>query len=113
VTEEQTKQVQEALEEMDGDLYWRLHSLSKVLESSGVIDESRHKDAYATILDAMNFVRAQSKSYELIGFQERQKGLNGFSRWYPCPEGVVVPKEMEESVNGMVFQWRPIYIKES
>lgn len=40
------------------DLYERLHSLSKVLESSGVIDESEHRDAYPTILDAMNFVRS-------------------------------------------------------
>lgn len=40
------------------DLYERLHSLSKVLESSGVIDESEYRDAYPTILDSMNFVRA-------------------------------------------------------
>lgn len=41
------------------DLYWRLHSLSKILEGSGFIDESQHPDAYATILDAMAFVRGQ------------------------------------------------------
>ena len=41
------------------ELYWRLHSLSKILEGSGVIDESQHPDAYATILDAMAFVRGQ------------------------------------------------------
>ena len=41
------------------DLYWRLHGLSKILESSGFIDESRHPDAYSTILDAMAFVRGQ------------------------------------------------------
>ena len=41
------------------DLYWRLHSLSKILESGGFIDESQHPDAYATILDAMAFVRGQ------------------------------------------------------
>lgn len=39
------------------DLYWRLHGLSKILEGSGFIDESKHPDAYATILDAMAFVR--------------------------------------------------------
>ena len=39
------------------DLYWRLHSLSKALEGSGLIDESQHPDAYSTILDAMAFVR--------------------------------------------------------
>lgn len=44
-----------------GDLYWRLHSLSKVLESSGRIDEHEQKDAYATILDAMNALRAGGK----------------------------------------------------
>jgi len=38
------------------ELYRRLESLSKVLESTGRIDESEHPDssgAYATILDAM------------------------------------------------------------
>ena len=42
---------------MSEDLYWRLHSLSKILECSGLIDESQHPDAYSTILDAMSFVR--------------------------------------------------------
>ena len=41
------------------DLYCRLHALSKTLESCGVIDEHKDKDAYATILDAMNFVNAE------------------------------------------------------
>lgn len=41
------------------DLYWRLHGLSKILEGSGLIDESQHPDAYSTILDAMTFVRGQ------------------------------------------------------
>ncbi len=40
------------------DLYWRLHGLSKILEGSGFIDESRNPDAYTTILDAMAFVRS-------------------------------------------------------
>ena len=44
---------------MSEDLYWRLHSLSKILEGSGLIDESQHPDAYSTILDAMAFVRGQ------------------------------------------------------
>ena len=39
------------------DLYARLHSLSKALEGSGRIDEHDYPDAYATVLDAMNFVR--------------------------------------------------------
>jgi hypothetical protein len=39
------------------DLYTRLASLSKHLESSGRIDQMDHPDAYETILDAMNFVQ--------------------------------------------------------
>lgn len=48
------------------DLYWRLHSLSKVLESSGRIDESEHRDTYPTILDAMNFVRERIREAEVL-----------------------------------------------
>jgi hypothetical protein len=40
------------------DLYSRLESLSKALESNGVIYEDVHRGAYSTILDAMNAVRA-------------------------------------------------------
>ena len=40
------------------DLYARLDFLSKALEASGRIDEHEHPHAYATILDAINFVRA-------------------------------------------------------
>ena len=39
------------------DLYLRLEFLSKILESSGIIDEREHREAYATILDAMRFIR--------------------------------------------------------
>ena len=39
------------------DLYDRLHSLSKSMESSGRIDEHQHPDAYGTILDAMKYVQ--------------------------------------------------------
>jgi hypothetical protein len=39
------------------DLYRRLESLSKSLESSGRVDEHESPGAYASILDAMNFVR--------------------------------------------------------
>lgn len=39
------------------DLYDRLHSLSKSLESSGRLDEHDNPGAYATVLDAMNYVR--------------------------------------------------------
>lgn len=39
-------------------LYDRLHSLSKSLEGSGRLDEHENPDAYATVLDAMNFVCA-------------------------------------------------------
>ena len=47
------------MHESGEDLYWRLHGLSKILEGSGLIDESQHPDAYSTILDAMAFVRGQ------------------------------------------------------
>lgn len=43
----------------DSDLYSRLESLSKVMESSGRIDEHEHPDAYGAILDAMRFVAAR------------------------------------------------------
>lgn len=39
------------------DLYERLHSMSKSLEGSGRLDEHENPDAYATVLDAMNFMR--------------------------------------------------------
>jgi hypothetical protein len=45
-------------EEAVGDLYSRLESLSKCLEGSGRIDEHQHPGAYATVLDAMNFMRS-------------------------------------------------------
>ena len=44
-------------------LYWRLHSLSKCLESSGRIDEHDCEGAYATILDAMNVVMAREAAH--------------------------------------------------
>lgn len=47
---------------MSEDLYWRLHSLSRMLESSGRIDAMEYRDAYPTILDAMNAVRAAEAS---------------------------------------------------
>lgn len=50
---------QPVMRESSEDLYWRLHGLSKILEGSGVIDESRNHDAYPTILDAMAFIREQ------------------------------------------------------
>lgn len=44
----------------DNDLYWRLHSISKSLESCGFFDEHNNPDAYGTVLDAMNFVQQHS-----------------------------------------------------
>ena len=44
----------------DNDLYWRLHAISKSLESCGFFDEHDHPDAYGTVLDAMNFVQQHS-----------------------------------------------------
>ena len=43
----------EPVEDEANNLYWRLHGLSKALESSGRIDELDIPDAYATLLDAM------------------------------------------------------------
>lgn len=56
------------------DLYARLELLSKALESSGRIDEHEHQGAYATVLDAMNWVmREPSRSQALAeaGFKRR------------------------------------------
>ena len=44
----------------DNDLYWRLHAMSKSLEGAGRLDEHENPDAYATVLDAMNFVQQHS-----------------------------------------------------
>ena len=44
----------------DDDLYWRLHAMSKSLEGAGRLDEHENPDAYATVLDAMNFVQQHS-----------------------------------------------------
>lgn len=52
---------------MSEELYWRLHSLSKALESSGRIDADDYPDAYATVLDAMNALRGKTRSQELAG----------------------------------------------
>lgn len=46
----------EQIAEHRDDLYARLETLSKALESSGRIDEHDYPNAYATVLDAMNFV---------------------------------------------------------
>lgn len=58
---------------MSENLYWRLHSLSKALESSGRIDAHDYPDAYATVLDAMNALRSRTRSQALAdaGFTRR------------------------------------------
>ncbi len=58
---------------MNDDLYWRLHPLSKALESSGRIDADDYPDAYATVLDAMNALRSRTRSQALAdaGFTRR------------------------------------------
>lgn len=56
------------------DLYARLETLSKALESSGRIDQFDYPEAYATVLDAMNWVmREPSRSQALAesGFTRR------------------------------------------
>lgn len=56
------------------DLYARLETLSKALEASGRIDQFDYPEAYATVLDAMNWVmREPSRSQALAeaGFTRR------------------------------------------
>lgn len=53
------------------DLYWRLHTLSKMLESSDIIDGTVHRDAYPTILDAMTAVRSAPIDERLKAFADR------------------------------------------
>lgn len=57
----------------DDDLYWRLHALSKALESCGRIYSEDYPDAYATVLDAMNALRSPTRSEALAaaGFTRR------------------------------------------
>ena len=38
------------------DLYYRLHTMSKELESNGIIVEMKNRQAYGAILDAMALV---------------------------------------------------------
>lgn len=52
-----TRAAAQGAEDATEDLYDRLHSLSKSLEGSGRLDEHDNPDAYATVLDAMNYVR--------------------------------------------------------
>lgn len=54
----------EASEGAAEDLYARLESLSKAMESSGRIDEHEHPDAYGAILDAMKYVQADLSAPE-------------------------------------------------
>ena len=37
-------------------LYWKVHSLSKCLESDGRIDELDSPDAYVTLLDVLHLL---------------------------------------------------------
>jgi hypothetical protein len=67
----------------DEDLYERLHSLSKSLEGTGRLDEHENPGTYATVLDAMNFVRsnaAESPQPALAGGWEVVRSVI-----YDCP----------------------------
>jgi hypothetical protein len=56
------------------DLYWRLHTLSKMLESSDRIYGDEHRDAYPTILDAMEFTRRADRQIEVLrGERDHQR----------------------------------------
>lgn len=74
---------QPAERESSEDLYWELHGLSKILEGSGLIDESRNPDAYTTILDAMAFIRgAQPVVREPLTLE----AINAMAREYPAED---------------------------
>ncbi len=60
------------------DLYGRLESLSKAMESSGRIDEHEHPDAYGAILDAMKYVQADLNAPEA---QPGAPGFDGADAW--------------------------------
>lgn len=60
------------------DLYGRLESLSKAMESSGRIDEHEHPDAYGAILDAMKYVQADLNAPET---QPGAPGFDGADAW--------------------------------
>ncbi len=60
---------------MSEDLYWRLHTLSKMLEQSDIIDGTVHRDAYPTILDAMKAIRSASSSAVFNNLFEQSKRI--------------------------------------
>lgn len=77
--------------ETESNLYLRLESLSKRLESSGRIDEHDTPDAYATILDAMNAALAVPATLSNV----QPKGM---------PAGMVlVPAEPTKEMNRAGF----------
>jgi hypothetical protein len=72
----------EATNRQASALYERLHSMSKVLEGSGRLDEREHPDAYATVLDAMAFVMAfmnQGLTQHLLSMIENISNALGIS----------------------------------
>ncbi len=59
------------------DLYWRLHALSGMLESSDNIDGTVYRDAYPTILDAMKAVREAPSSAVFNNLFEQARRISG------------------------------------
>lgn len=98
----QPRPAEPAAEEDDG-LYWRLHSISKSLESCGFLDEHDNPDAYGTVLDAMAFVQQH----------EACATPNDRAKWYfkqVAPSGTVVaraPDGVEFVVKGGNFDTGP------
>lgn len=65
----------EAMKDASEDLYWRLHDLSKRMESNGWIDSHEHPSAYATILDTMKAVREAPSSAVFNNLFEQAKRI--------------------------------------
>lgn len=89
-----------------GDLYWRLHTLSKLLEGSGRIDEMEHRDAYPTILDAMALARS-AEATEQAAQAARAADPDAPERWCWYHEGDerVPVLDSEEEAHSEAQQW--------
>lgn len=92
---------------MSEDLYWRLHALSKVLESSGLVDELQHARLrpYGTILDAMNAVRSEAAERlknALVYGTSHPEAMTDDLTPLPCPFCGHIGLDFKE---GTTFRW--------
>ena len=84
---------------MTEDLYKRLHTLSKILESSGRLDEHEHRDAYPAILDAMNALRAPLPIWQPIDTAPKD------GTWVLLAGGTCVVDEGRPAKRPVTAQW--------